>query len=92
MSSKLCMQKKENLSKPILLSASEALWRIFNFLIHNRPAAVTSLPVHLPDQQSVYYSNKKAERKVESTCNRTMLTEFFELCNKDDYDQQLLKK
>ena len=79
------MQQKEKLSKPILLSASEALWRIFNFPIHNGPAAVTSLPVQLPDQQSVYYSNKNVERKVESTCNRTMLTAFFELCNMDDY-------
>ena len=46
------------------VSASEALWRIFNFPIHNRHPAVTSLPVHLPDQQSVYYSSKNAEKKV----------------------------
>ena len=39
------------------LSACEASWRTFGFDIYRRHPAVQRLSFHLPDKQSVIYSN-----------------------------------
>jgi hypothetical protein len=36
-------------------SAPEAIWRIFEFKMHDMSHAVIRLAVHLPNEQSVYF-------------------------------------
>ncbi|XP_044575138.1 uncharacterized protein LOC123258947 [Cotesia glomerata] len=65
------------------ISSNEAVWRIFDFPIHERDPAVIHLAVHLEYGQRVYFTNDTAlDRAINPP--KTTLTEFFELCNRAD--------
>ncbi|XP_044586007.1 uncharacterized protein LOC123266044 [Cotesia glomerata] len=65
------------------ISFNEAVWRIFDFSIHERNPAVVQLAVHLENGQRVYFTNETAiDRAINPP--KTTLTEFFELCNRAD--------
>lgn len=59
------------------LSACEAMWRIFGFDIHERKPAVTRLPIHLENQQSIVYPEGSSLGNIISMegIERTMFTE-----------------
>ena len=62
----------------------EAIWRILEFPMHGRSHAVQRLPVHLPDQQQVFFSAEDTET-AEAMAERmkasklTKLTAYFAL-------------
>ncbi|CAI0455118.1 unnamed protein product [Linum tenue] len=64
-----------------VLSSFEAVWRLFEFPIHERTPAVVCLPVHLKDQQSVTYNPDTGLQSVleDPEKAKTMLTEYFTL-------------
>ncbi len=61
------------------VSASEAVWHIFKFDIHERFPTVEHLQYHLPNQQMVLFDddNDVWEVATRSAISRTMLTEWF---------------
>lgn len=48
----------------LYISISEAAWRIFGFLIHERYPPVMHLSVHLENGQRVYLNPNNAKDKV----------------------------
>jgi hypothetical protein len=64
----------------LYVSSNEAVWRIFEFSIHQRNPSVLHLVVHLENSQRVYFMS---ETTIDRAINppKTTLTEFFELCN-----------
>ncbi|CAF4711473.1 unnamed protein product, partial [Rotaria sp. Silwood2] len=43
------------------VSAPEAAWRLFEFLLHDKSHAIIRLAVHLPNQQPVYFAEGNEE-------------------------------
>jgi len=70
------------------ISTSEAVWRILGLDIHNRFPTVVHLAVHLENGQRVYFTEENAALKVNEP-PRTTLTEFFRLCETDDFARTL---
>lgn len=65
------------------ISSNEAIWRIFTFPIHERDPAVIHLAVHLENGQRVYFTEETALQQA-LTAPKTTLTEFFNLCRRQD--------
>jgi len=65
------------------ISSNEAIWRIFNFPIHERDPAVVHSSVHLENGQRVYFTEQTALQQALSA-PKTTLTEFFKLCSQLD--------
>lgn len=61
------------------VSASESCWRIFGFNLHAHYPSVLHLPVHLPNQQMVYFDEDADREEVAQRNQATMLTRWFEL-------------
>jgi hypothetical protein len=61
------------------VSASEVVWRIFKMKLHGRFPAVHRLQVHLPNQQTVVFSEDADLQEVvgKSNVQKTTLTEWF---------------
>ncbi|XP_025203823.1 uncharacterized protein LOC112600734 [Melanaphis sacchari] len=63
------------------ISSNEAVWRIFSFPIHEWDPAVIHLAIHLENGQRVIFTTDTAiDRAINPP--KTILTEFFELCNR----------
>jgi hypothetical protein len=67
------------------ITASEATWRLFKFVIHHQEPAVITLQIHLPRQHMVVFNPHKASENVSAHTQqeKTMLTAFFNLNKKD---------
>ena len=68
------------------ISCSEAIWRIQGFPIIHRWPPVKKLPIHLPEEQNVIYTENAKEDEIKQAMERsskTQLTEFFMLCSND---------
>ena len=72
------------------LGPVEAIVRILQFSIHWRYPAVLVLTVHLEDEQNVHFSEETAVAQAERGPPATTLTEFFRLCQADDFAKTLL--
>ena len=72
------------------ISSSEAAWRILEFPIHERFPPVEQLAVHLENGQRVYFTEDTAREQVSGDPPKTTLTEFFVLCQSDDFARTLL--
>lgn len=74
------------------ISSNEAVWRLFNFRLHERYPAVVQLAVHLENGQRVYFDPNNPERLQQQLENprHTTLTAFFELCQTDTFAATLL--
>ena len=61
------------------VSAPEGIWRIFQFKMHDRKPAVQRLQIHLPNQQTVTFSNDTDMVTFlnNERLQKTTLTEFF---------------
>ena len=61
------------------VSAPEGIWRIFQFKMHHRKPAVQRLQIHLPNQQTVAFSNDTDMVTFldNDRLQKTTLTEFF---------------
>ena len=73
------------------VSASEGIWRLFNFGLQQRSHTVVRLPVHLDGQQNVIFEK---DNDISSTLEKgkhTKLTRYFELCRKNPLNTQSLR-
>ncbi len=61
------------------ISASEAIWRIFNFKNHDQHPLTERLPVHLENGQTVFFSGNEPITEVLEKNTETPLTHFFKL-------------
>jgi hypothetical protein len=59
--------------------ASEAVWRIFKFDMHEQYPAIEHLQYHLPNQQMVLFDNDDDVQEVAAwlAISKTMLTKWF---------------
>ena len=68
------------------ISSSEAVWRLFNFDIHQHWPPVEPLAVHLPGMQILFFDpNLPIDPEKDTT-----LLGFFKLCEQDDFAKTLL--
>ena len=72
------------------VSSNEAAWRILEFPIHERDPAVQQLAVHLENGQCVYFTEYTARDQASGDPPKTTLTEFFTLCQVDNFAKTLL--
>ena len=72
------------------VSSNEAAWRILEFPIHGRDPPVQQLAVHLENNQRVYFTEDTAMDRASGDPPKTTLTEFFALCQVDDFAKTLL--
>ncbi|UYV71164.1 hypothetical protein LAZ67_8001969 [Cordylochernes scorpioides] len=70
-------------------SSNEAVWRILGFPIHRRHPMVQHLSVHLKNGQRVYFTSANAALQAHRP-PKTTLTEFFALCQRDNFAKTLL--
>ncbi|XP_055913568.1 uncharacterized protein LOC129947118 [Eupeodes corollae] len=73
------------------ISSNKAIWYIFTFPIHERDPAVIHLAVHLENGQRVYFSEETALQQA-LTAPKTTLTQFFNLCSRQDAVGQFARK
>ena len=66
------------------VSAPEAMWRLSEFDMHGRSHIIERLPVHLEDQQNVYFLSGHAEEAAHRA-NESKLNAWFKL-NQADVD------
>jgi hypothetical protein len=71
------------------VGASEAYWRLYEFNIIRKYPPVAKLPLHLEDEQMVFFQPNEAEGRASQPPPVTKLTAFFEL-NKNDPDARTL--
>ena len=67
----------ENFMNARYISASEALWKIYGFPIHQKYPPVEKLPCHLPNQQQVFSEDGQAEQVIQKGPPVTKLTSYF---------------
>ena len=72
------------------ISSHEAAWRILEFPIHERFPTVQQLAVHLENGQRVYFTEDTARGQASGDPPKTTLTEFFTLCQVDNFAKTLL--
>ena len=68
------------------ISASEAVWRLFQFCLHNSYPPVEKLPIHMPGQERFLFDDDQPldRARVEEFAERKdRLTGFFHLCEQD---------
>jgi hypothetical protein len=62
------------------VSAPEAYWRLSEYNMHKQSHAIVRLPVHLPRQQPVYFTEGNHQAAVEAAAEGdTMLTSYFKV-------------
>jgi hypothetical protein len=62
------------------VSAPEAIWRIFEFKLHDISHAIIRLAVHLPEEQAVYFKHGEELEALEAASHKeTTLTAWFNL-------------
>ena len=55
------------------VGASEAFWKIYEFPLHLRYPTVTSLPIHLEDNQQVYFDDETNLEDIQNNPSPTQL-------------------
>ena len=62
------------------LSAPEGCWRLFEHEMHHQSHTIVRLPVHLPNQQLIYFREGQHEAAAINAAQKdTMLTAYFKL-------------
>jgi hypothetical protein len=61
------------------ISASEAYWRILGFNTNKQCPKITRLPVHLEDEQKLFFQDDVNLNDLVGKNHNTQLTHFFEL-------------
>ena len=72
------------------IGSCEAMWRLFQFKIHESWPPVQALAVHLPGGQRVYFSQDQAAQRARGPEPVTTLMGFFNLCTADSNAANLL--
>ncbi|XP_076043607.1 uncharacterized protein LOC143026723 [Oratosquilla oratoria] len=72
------------------INANEATWKIFKFPIHRSFPPITSLDLHLENENEIYYRETDLEHKISEQANQdTQLTAFFKLCKTNEFAKTL---
>ena len=71
------------------MSSHEALWRIFDFPTNALSHVVHRLSIHLPNEQTVVFTEENAESIAQAPPKHSTLTAYFALCEGDGYDQEV---
>ena len=58
------------------VSASEACWRIFHFVVHDPSPSIQRLNVHLPGQQQIIYKEGSAQTALQRSKHTTLIAWF----------------
>jgi hypothetical protein len=61
------------------VSASEACWRIFEFCTNKQKPKTTRLPVHLENEQQIFFKETQDLAKLAETNHETPLTHYLKL-------------
>src|SRR5208282_4065787 len=73
------------------VSAPEAIWRIFEFKMHDISYAIIRLAVHLPEEQMICFKEGSEREAVDAAAAKaTTLTAWFELNAKNISANQYL--
>lgn len=73
------------------VSAPEAVWRLRESKMHDRSHAVQRLPVHLPNQQLIYFDEGHEEEAILAAQSKlTKLEDFFKLNEADENAHNML--
>ena len=80
----------ENYMNARYISASEALWKIYGFPIHEKHPPVEKLPCHLPNQQQVLFEEHQVAQVVQQGPPVTKLTAYFDANAQDPSARHIL--
>ena len=74
---------------------TNSFWRLFEFPLQEMQPSVQKLAIHLPGQQSIVYDPENIQseeqlREIMQSREKTTLTAFFELNQKDEDANQYL--
>jgi len=73
------------------VSAPEAAWRLFGYHMHEQTHTIIRLPVHLPDEQSVFFNEQNVEQALNNAGSKdTMLTAWFKLNQSNESAKEYL--
>ena len=72
------------------IGASEAYWRLYEFPISQRYPAVEKLPLHLENEQVVFFQPDTARATAEKSPPETKLTAYFQLNQTDETARNVL--
>ncbi|XP_051782594.1 LOW QUALITY PROTEIN: uncharacterized protein LOC127527552 [Erpetoichthys calabaricus] len=73
------------------VSAPEAAWRLNRFEMHYQSHTIHRLPVHLPEEQLVFFNPNDITTTVQRASNRdTQLTAWFKLNQQNDEAKNIL--
>ena len=73
------------------VSAPEAAWRLFGFNMHEQSHTIIRLPVHLPNEQHVYFNEHNILQRMQQAAEKdTKLTAWFELNQEHDTARTML--
>ncbi len=87
---KLATNEIQRFTDARYISASEALWRLFGFLISQKYPPVEKLPVHLEGEQVVLIHEGETPQAAAERSTKTQLTEFFKLNQEEPEARQHL--
>lgn len=73
------------------ITPPEAAWRIFHYDLHHSYPTIERLPIHLPDENNVTFSDSQCIGSIPSNedFTRTKLTEWFSLNQRDESARSL---
>ena len=75
------------------VSPPEAVWRLHEHYMHKRSHTIERLPVHLPEEQMIYFQPGAEEEAIGiSETRKTKLTAWFELNRRDPCAREYLYK
>ena len=73
------------------VSAPEAAWRLFGFNMHEQSHTIIRLPVHLPNEQDVYFNERNILQRMQQAAEKdTKLTAWFKLNQEDETARTIL--
>ena len=71
------------------VGSTEAAHRILGLPMHQRYAPVIQLAIHLENGQRIYFDETNAFEQASTHAPRTKLTQFFVVCQNDDFAKTL---
>ena len=72
------------------MSCHEAIWRLFEYPMHEQSHTIYRLAVHLENEQTVYFREGQEEVAVEKAKSKhTTLTAWFELNKNDSFARNI---
>ncbi|XP_065215463.1 uncharacterized protein LOC135842058 [Planococcus citri] len=66
------------------VSPPEAIWRLYEFPLQERSHSIDRLPIHLPDEQFVYFQQGSEQEALQNASKKTTKLEAWFLLNKSD--------